>query len=218
MVPLAALTDWLHTRLGDAAVYRPGAADVSRLSLALEPGDLPADLPGGAIFLHRAHRLGEAFPGLAVLNSHDGFDLELTTGPNLPLAGKLRWHAIEQVELERASGLIAVPPQRDWHRLLAALHAEVGGHEALLPPQEPEVQRVALLNALRPELLEAVAKLGVNVYLTGQMRPGALPTAQALGMGIVALGHRRTELWGLRQLAQELQEAFQGLRCTVYSG
>jgi putative NIF3 family GTP cyclohydrolase 1 type 2 len=215
-VSVDVVLSWFQTRLGDATLYRPGLPEVSHLSLALEPGDLPADLQGGAIFLHRAHRLGEGFPGLAVLNSHDGFDAALTTGPNLPLAEKLRWHEVQHANLKRASGLIALPPQRDWQRLLAALHAEFGGHEAVLPPHEPEVQRVALMNAMRPELLEAVSKLGVNVYLTGQMRPGALPTARQLGLGVVALGHHRTELWGLRQLAREVSAEFPGLNVQVY--
>ena len=219
-VSLAALTDWFQARLPDTTLFRPGAPQVSRLSLALDPSDLPADLPGGlpgcTIFLHRIHQLGAAFPGMAVLNSHDAFDAALTTGPNLPLAERLRWHEPERIELEQASGLIALPPQQDWERLLGALHAEFGGHDATLRPLHPELQRVALMNAMRPELLEAVAAKGVSVLVTGQMRPAALPTAHILGLGVIALGHRRTELWGLRQLARELRDAFPGLTCTVY--
>ena len=223
-VPLAKLSSWLTRRLSDTRLVRNGPPEVSHLSLALDPSDLPADLPGGlpeglpggAVFLHRVHRLGAAFPGLAVLNSHDAFDAALTTGPNMPLAERLRWHETEHIELEQASGLIALPPQQDWERLLAALHDEFGGHDALLPPENSGVRRVALMNAMRPELLEAVAAKGVNVYVTGQMRPVALPTARALGLGVIALGHRRTELWGLRQLARELQDAFPDLSCTVY--
>ena len=56
----------------------------------------------------------------------------------------------------------------------------------------------------------------MQVYVTGQMRPGALAHARELGLGVIALRHRRTELWGLRQLAYELGEAFPGLECTVY--
>ena len=70
---------------------------------------------------------------------------------------------------------------------------------------------MALMNAIRPELLEAVAAKGVNVYITGQRRLTALPTARTLGLGVIALGHRRTELWRLRQLAREVGTAFPGL-------
>jgi putative NIF3 family GTP cyclohydrolase 1 type 2 len=81
----------------------------------------------------------------------------------------------------------------------------------------PDFQpRLALLNAMRPELLDAVFKESAGVMVTGQMRRSALPRARELGLGIVALGHRRSELWGLRQLAGELMEAFPDLVCTVY--
>lgn len=104
---LQALHAWLRRRLGEAEVRRGGNGPVSGLALALDPVDLPPALNADAVFLHRANRLGDAFPGLAVLNSHDGFDLALTTGPNLALAMRLGWQDIRPVELERVSGLSA---------------------------------------------------------------------------------------------------------------
>ena len=120
------------------------------------------------------------------------------------------------VDLERASGLSAQVPQRDWDSFLSDLSFELGGFDELRRPREAELGRVALMNAMRPELLRAAAEDGVSVYITGQMRPGALGAARELGMGVVALGHRRSEQWGLRQLARELEMAFPELNCTVY--
>ena len=100
--------------------------------------------------------------------------------------------------------------------MLDALNTEFGGHDAVLEPGQPEVSRLALMNAMRPDLLDAVAGQGAQVYVTGQIRPGALTEARRLGMGMIALGHRRSELWGLRRLAHELEMAFAALRCTVY--
>lgn len=74
------------------------------------------------------------------------------------------------------------------------------------------------MNAMNPELIGHVADLGVRVYLTGQLRPSASAAARARGLGVVALGHRRTEVWGLRQLAHELSAAFPGLLTDVYPG
>jgi putative NIF3 family GTP cyclohydrolase 1 type 2 len=189
---------------------------VARLALALEAADLPPDLKADALFLHRANRLGEAFAGLAVLNSHDGFDLALTTGPNLALAQRLGWQDIQLVELERASGLVAQVPQRDWETFVDVLSTELGGYDELRRPRQPELGRVAIMNAMRPELLHAAFGQGASAYITGQMRPGALSTARELGLGIIALGHRRSEEWGLRQLKRELEAAFPELSCTVY--
>lgn len=208
---------WFQTRLQGTQIVRGNgrALALNQIALALDTADLPPDLQTDAIFLHRANRLGAAFPAATILNSHDGFDSALTTGVNWPLAQRLHWQGVSVLELDRATGLIATAPQNDWEHLLAVLTAEFGSTEGTLPPVT-FTPRLALVNAMRPELLEEAAAQGVGVYLTGQLRPGALDRARQLGLGVVALGHRRTELWGLRQLARELETAFPDLRVTVY--
>ncbi len=222
---LYGLADWLADRLGveDAPLLRrDGPQGVDVLALALAPADLPGELEADALFLHRAFRLGgpgpdERWPGLGVLASHDPFDLQLTTGPNRALAAALGWTQLEPLGWKgRPLGLTATPPQRGWTALLDALDHEFGGHEAVQAPRIPVRPRLALMNALRPELLDLVHERGVNTCLTGQLRPGALGRARELDIGVVALGHRRTELWGLRQLGRELEAAFPGLVCRVY--
>ena len=217
MTDLQGLQRWLFIRLGEAVTVRAAEAQIGRLALALDPADLPASLEADALFLHRSHRLGEQCSDLGVLASHDGFDAVLTTGQNWPLARALGWQDVQPKTFDRATGLFATPPQHDWPRLLAALETELGGHEATLEPLDWAVSRLAFMSAMRPELLSAVAGGGVQIYVTGQMRPGALPRARELGLGVVALGHRRTELWGLRQLARDLQAEFPGLECQIYS-
>ncbi len=56
------------------------------------------------------------------------------------------------------------------------------------------------------------------MLVTGQFRPGARTRARELGMGVVALGHRRSELWGLRRLARELRDEFPDLAPEVFEG
>lgn len=222
MPDLPALARWLTDTLGEPQpLVRPSARPVTRLALALEPGDLPAEpsaeLGADALFLHRSRGVGERWPGVGVLGVHDGFDLHLTTGPNGRLACALGWQDVRQVEWERASGLIATPPQPTWEALRSALQREFGGEDTSFPPADLQAPRVALMNAMRPGLLEQAADSGVTVYLTGQLRPAAVAAAQARGVGVIALGHRRTEEWGLRQLARELKEAFPGLDTEVWS-
>ena len=215
---LSDLADWLSAALGEPRpVVRPRSGSVHTLALALEPHDVPLELGADALFLHRSRGVGERWPGVGLLAVHDGFDRHLTTGPNLRLAAKLGWQDVQPVEWERASGLLATPPQTTWDALHAALRAELGGEDAALAPESAARPRVALMNAMRPELLQQAAAQGVSVYLTGQLRPSAVKAAQALGLGVVALGHRRSELWGLRQLARELEAAFPGLQTQVLS-
>lgn len=222
MHSIATLTDfarWLQAELGEPEpLRRDGPAEVRRLALALEPADLPPTLEADALFLHRSRRVGDGWPGLGVLAAHDGFDTGLTTGPNYRLARALGWTDVEEVVWEgRVVGISAAPPQRGWASFRAALHAELGGEDASWPPQPPSGSlRLSLMNAMNPALIEHVVGLGVRVYLTGQLRPSAVGAAREHGLGVVALGHRRTELWGLRRLARELEGAFPGLETRVY--
>lgn len=224
MPALTELAAWLGRRLQERdSLWRPvpGQPDpeVRRLVLALEPGDLPpAPPPGeaGALFVHRAFRLGGRWPSWPVLTSHDGFDRALTTGENPALAARLGWPAPRPLQWKGAVIGMAADPGLPWPALLARLDDEFGGHEALIPPADPGAPaRVAVMNAMRPELLREVHAQGVGVYVTGQLRPGAVDTARELGLGVVALGHRRSEVWGLYQLARELRAEFPGLDTQV---
>ena len=216
---LTELAGWLRHRLGAEdlpSVYRPGPEPVSRLALALEPGDLPQDLSADALFLHRPFRLGARFPGLGVLASHDGFDAQLTTGQNWPLARRLGWSGARALGWQgRPLGLLADLPGPSWTGLLGSLNAELGGWDFVAAPRI-QPSRVLLANALRPELVHLAAAEGAGVYLTGQFRPGARAALAETGLGVVALGHRRSEKWGLRQLERELRAAFPDLSTDVY--
>jgi len=214
------LAGWLRTELDEVEpLRRPGPAPVRRLALALEPADLPPTLEADALFLHRSRRIGDGWPGLGVLGVHDGFDEHLTTGPNRRLAARLGWADVQEVTHEgRRVGLIATAPQASWSELRAALHAELGGEDTSWLPPGPFSSRLALMNAMNPVLITLVAGLGARVYLTGQLRPSAVAAARDQRLGVVALGHRRTELWGLHQLARELRLVFPGLETTVFSG
>ncbi|WP_221090611.1 Nif3-like dinuclear metal center hexameric protein [Deinococcus aquaedulcis] len=219
---LSVLAEWLQRHLDESQpLKRPGPEAVTRLALALEPADLPVRLAADALFLHRSRGVGEGWSGLGVLGAHDGFDLHLTTGPNRVLAARLGWTDGRLLTWAgQPAGLLATAPQTTWADLRAALHAELGGEDASFPPARAGAAplRVALMNRLNPQTVALVAGAGAQVYLTGQVRPSAVPALQAAGLGLVALGHARTERWGLRELARELRTAFPGLQTTVSPG
>ena len=231
MLPtLTELADWLSARFGETQPLRrlagqppgqpPGPYTISRLALALERRDLPPDLLSDfapdALFLHRFYDLGDTWPGLGVLGVHDGFDAQLTTGPNDRLAEALGWREVRALSWHgKRAGLIATPPQQTWPELLAGFRAEFGGEEMAFAPPGTSL-RLAYLNAMNPALIEQAAAQGVGVYVTGQVRPSALAALRSNGLGLIALGHRRSEAWGLRRLAGELEAAFLGLQARVY--
>ncbi|MFC4456207.1 Nif3-like dinuclear metal center hexameric protein [Deinococcus sonorensis] len=218
MAALEQVAAWLAQRLDERepVVRRPGGADIRALVLALEPDDLPGELNADAIFLHRSFRLADDGAGRAVLASHDGFDRTLTTGENRTLAARMGWSVRQTLTWQgQPVGLLADLEPTSWAGLVRRLDHEYGGHDRILTSRTEPVSRLALVNAMRPELLEWVTDLGASVYLTGQLRPGAVRTAEQLGLGVVALGHRRSEQWGLHQLARELRVAFPDLQVRV---
>lgn len=222
----AELAAWLRRRLDEPATLKHAPhgpqTPVRRLALALDWRDVPAGVCSDAVFIHRDRGAAAHLPELTLLGSHDGFDLHLTTGPNSALAQALGWQEVQEVRDEAGTlrGLSAVPPQSSFTALRARLEAEFGPAEFAWEPAQTEAGRfpplrVALMNATRPALVRQAAAQGVNVYLTGEMRRSALSSLEECGVGILALGHRPTEEWGLRQLARELQGAFTGLQTEV---
>jgi hypothetical protein len=75
---------------------------------------------------------------------------------------------------------------------------------------------LASLNAFTPEVLERVLAAATAlqvppsevVCLTGAVREIGLEEAKRLGFSVVAVGHRRCELWGLKHFHQLLEQSF----------
>ena len=216
------LAEWLQLRLSEPQPLKQArqgsSTPIQRLALALDWRDLPAELNADAALLHRERGAEQHWPELTLLGSHDGFDTHLTTGPNYALAHHLGWKDLQEVwDDGLLHGIIATPPQSDFAALQQRLEDEFGPAEFALAPINPcPPVRVAIMSATRPPLVKQVAQHGVSVYITGDMRRSALPALQECGMGILAMGHRQTELWGLRQLARELQAEFADLEVMIY--
>ncbi|AFZ68936.1 hypothetical protein Deipe_3503 [Deinococcus peraridilitoris DSM 19664] len=202
-------------------MYRTGREQIATLGLALEAADVPSGCGVDALFLHRPFDVGSLCEGAGVLASHAGFDRYLTTGENWSLASHLGWTDVQPFVVGgRILGLRAAAPSEGWDGLLASALESFGGWDEALPPTSVLHERagsVALVNAMRPALLSAAHDRGVRVYVTGQFRGGARQRAEALGMGILALGHKRSERWGLQQLARELSAEFPDVHIRVFA-
>ena len=56
---------------------------------------------------------------------------------------------------------------------------------------------------------------GADLYVTGQLRQPAEIAAVETGIGVIAVGHRRSEEWGLRAIAHVLQERWYELEVVL---
>ena len=68
---------------------------------------------------------------------------------------------------------------------------------------------------MNPALVQEAHERGVGLYLTGEYRKGTQAAVDETGMSVIAIGHRRTEEWGLRALGTLLSEQWNGLEVLV---
>ena len=201
--------------------FLPPARPLQRLGLALEPfptfGDWVAAENLDAVFLHRPWSLTDPqrqalrHAGIGVLAYHLAFDERVTTGFNPALATACGWGEPEVLGRKEGRPLgmtCALPARVPFDAMAAQLRAEFGVLEQVTPPAAGDgetITRVAVIGAMTDALVREAHSRGAGVYVTGQWRQPARAAVRETGLGVVALGHRRTELWGLRALSRLLR-------------
>lgn len=221
---------WLDDRLTVEQCGEPGNGVVvgeevtaRRIGLALETSaDLGrwAERCGlDAVLLHRSWGVEDAAlpPGVAVLAYHRPLDQHLTLGPNPLLAGALRIRAVQPFGTRgaRVVGMLGrVDPLR-FAALVELVRREFGGLEAVIPPRAEPVRCVAVVGAMDDALVREAAGRGAEAYLTGQIRSPARRAVAQTGIGVIEVGHRRSELWALRALGALLRQRWPELTLVV---
>ena len=194
-------------------IYRAAEQPIHRIGLALEPWPgLPrwaARERLDAVFLHRPWKLRPADlpPDCGVLAYHLAFDEHLTLGFNPRLAEALELHAVEVLGRKegRPIGMIGTVRPQPFGIFAQRLAGTFAGLERAYPGDE-QVERVAVVGAMTDALVREAADRGAQVYVTGQFRQPARIAVEERGMGVLEVGHERSERWGLRALAGILRE------------
>lgn len=230
---LEALAALLHDALGAAAfppeeqggIFRPGdGRPVARLGVALEtwPGlaRWAARERLDALFLHRPWRLapGALAAGVGVLWSHLPFDERLTTGLNPRLAGTLGMEGVAPLGARdgRPLGMLGDVAPAGAGAWAARVAEAFGGQEAaLVPDAAAPVARVAVAGAMTDALVREAAARGAGLYVTGQLRQPARAAVAETRIAVVAVGHARSEWWGVRALAGLVRERCDGVEVAV---
>lgn len=214
--------------------YHASGRPVRRLGLALEPFSQLvvwiADNQLDAVWLHRPWQLDPATlpPNMGVIYNHLPFDEHLTMGFNTRLAAQLRAVGpLEPLGFKQATRETGEPlPQRpigmlfdaDEHNVpewICRTEAQFGGYDRSEPGRQTTVGRAAVVGAMNDALIREAANRGAGLYLTGQYRPSAQAAVDETGIAVIAVGHRRSEEWGLRALADVLHEGWPGLTVVI---
>ena len=219
-----------------SGIYRSSERPVRRIGLALEPWPgLPAWMEAeqiDALLLHRPWKFDTLLQSViqkgerqrqsllentGILFYHLPFDEYLTPGDSPRLADALLLSGTEVLGAKdgRPLGMIGDIGPQPFADVLATVDTIFGGHEEAVANGATRVTRLAVVGAMTAALVREAGERGAQAYLTGQFRVPARSAARALGMGVIAVGHRRSEQWGLRALAGLLRERFCQLEVIV---
>ena len=209
-------------RFGDdqGGVYRPSTRPIRRIGLALESWTQLSQWAShrhlDALFLHRPWKLepDQLEPDVGVVSYHLAFDERLTLGFNPRLADALRIEAIEVLgeKQGRPIGMMGEIPAQSFGTYRRYIEEVFGGQDKAHPGGCEKVSRVAIVGAMTDALVREAVSRGANLYITGQLRKPAEEAVLETGIGVIAVGHRRSEEWGLRALAGVMRERWAGLK------
>jgi putative NIF3 family GTP cyclohydrolase 1 type 2 len=184
-------------------IYHPSTRPIARIGLALEPWTEMGQWKLQA---------GQLAPHISVIAYHLAFDERLTLGFNPRLAEVLGLTELEVLGKKegRSIGMLGQAVTQSFEQYGDRLQAIFGGQDIALP-QGAGVSRVAVVGAMNDALVREAAARGADLYITGQWRQAAQSAVDETKIGVMAIGHYRTEAWGLRALAGVLRERWAGL-------
>jgi putative NIF3 family GTP cyclohydrolase 1 type 2 len=204
-------------------IYLASSRYIKRLGLALEPEKQFQEwvISKGldALFLHRPWKLEiEKIPDeIGVISYHLPFDEYLTMGFNIPLAQELNISNLEILgeKDNRPIGMLGEISSTSFANLGDRLSQIFGGYEKIIQPINPEITRIAVVGAMTDSLVRQAVARSADVYITGQLRQPATEALEETKIGAIAVGHYRSEVWGLRALAGILQERWPSLEVVI---
>ncbi len=201
-------------------IWKESPYPIQRLGLALEPDStLDAWIKEeelDAVFLHRPWKLAmySVPDNISIVASHLPFDDQLTIGFNNILAETLRLSNLEIFGMKDGrpigmKGTIPLQTDIDFCKCIMEL---VDGVEHSFQLTGKTIHKVAFVGAMTTQLIESAAKQGVELYCTGQFRESARKAVVASNISVVAVGHKRSELYGLKLLSNLLSVQWPELR------
>ncbi len=220
-------------------IYYPSKRPIKRVGLALEPFpqlcDWVDETQIDALWLHRPWKidLSSLPPDLGILSHHLPFDEALTMGYNSRLARQLGvTGTLQPIGYKKSADdsgkilpprpigmLIDINPQ-EFDLLLDSIKTIFDGYDRAEAGYgaggwQPDSYRVAVVGAMTDALVREADEKGAHLYLTGAYRKAGQQAVDDTGMAVIAAGHRRSEEWGIRMLA-ELIEGHLPVECIVH--
>ncbi|MGH8095047.1 MAG: Nif3-like dinuclear metal center hexameric protein [Chthoniobacterales bacterium] len=146
---------------------------------------------------------------LALYSAHLPLDLHPKIGNNALLAAAL---GLEKTQpfLELKGEPAGLMVEATWRRdeLIAKLEESLGGPVRCIGAGPMETKRVGIVTGGAGGEIYAVAREGVDTFITGEAPHWAAVAAEELGLNLFLGGHYATETFGVKALAAELADHF----------
>ena len=147
--------------------------------------------------------------GISLYGYHLPLDGHMEIGNNVLIARAFGLGKIDgfMQEGERTVGVVgefAAPVSREGFAELACGVFEHGVQHSLLYGSET-VRKVAICSGSGASGIEEALRLGCDAFITGDIKESVPILCEELGFNLVSAGHHRTEIFGVRALAQKVE-------------
>jgi dinuclear metal center YbgI/SA1388 family protein len=152
---------------------------------------------------------------IAIYSAHLPLDLHREVGNNILLASALKFSAAEPLSHNEKRLGVSLATELDLGELVNRLR-EVLGRDPWVCASGPATARhVAIITGAAGTLLEKIASLGFDTFVTGEGPHHTFALAEELKMNLIYGGHYATETFGVRALAAKVATKFHLPWCFV---
>lgn len=147
--------------------------------------------------------------GIAVYSAHLPLDMHPEVGNNATLARTLG------IEIAGTFGDYKGQPLGVWgalgirrEALCARLDETLGVRVKLVPGGPERIRRVGVITGGAASMIPAAVEAGLDAFITGEGAHHNFFDAMEGGINLFLGGHYATEVWGVRALAQHIEDRF----------
>ncbi|HSP44862.1 MAG TPA: Nif3-like dinuclear metal center hexameric protein [Chthoniobacterales bacterium] len=146
---------------------------------------------------------------LALYSAHLPLDVHSVLGNNAQLAAALGFENTEPF-FEAKGQSVGLKTQTEIPReeLTRRLEQSLGGSIKIFPAGPAQTKSIGLVTGGAGAEIYAVAREGIDTFITGEAPHWAAIVAEELGINLLLGGHYATETFGVKALAAHLSERF----------
>jgi dinuclear metal center YbgI/SA1388 family protein len=146
---------------------------------------------------------------VALYSAHLPLDVHSVLGNNAQLAVALGFENTEPFFEQKGQCVgLKVKAQVSREELARKLEQSLGGPVKLFAAGPEQTQTIALITGGAGSEIYAVAREGIDTFITGEAPHWAAVATEELGINLVLGGHYATETFGVKALAAHLSDRF----------